>query len=154
MTHLSSIALLVSLVFLGCGPAPGAPAPKPRVRPPGEPLGEKVKARPRRRAELRGRGQPNRRGHRHLHGPASDGQAQFAESSLVFPSLGARPAEGVDARLYDAITSLPKGFHVGVTTSAGRDAWRYKGTKVITDKDTSTETFLWAEDLEIDWRLE
>ena len=267
MTHLSSIALLVSLVFLGCGPAPGAPAPKPRVlrasfsvvnhydftgKSPGKALVQSNKlsvagtvtqrvvvdtladdlsfspvdnespavdgtmaevirchledpesnaiTRMDVSADYAGKIGPrvSRSVKKSKIGPgdelsfgveanptgavtgtftdqngvtqpfnslsgctlarftkaSSDGQAQFAESWLVFPSLGARPAEGIDARLYDAITSLPKAFHVGVTTSAGRDAWRYKGTKVISDKDTSTETSLWAEDLEIDWRLE
>ena len=89
-----------------------------------------------------------------LHTVTSGEAPRYAERWLIFPSLGARPDNAADALMYDAITKLPKGHHVGLTTAAGRDAWHYKGTRVIADKDTATERVLWAEDVEIDWRLE
>lgn len=88
-------------------------------------------------------------------GDATPGTARIApgQSWMVLPALGARPTSGLDAQIHDAVVANPKGFHVGLATSPARDAWSYKGTKVIADRDDANERLLWTEELEVSWRL-
>ena len=72
---------------------------------------------------------------------------------LLFPVLGARPADTLSQRMYDGIKTHPNMFHTGLTSAPGRNEWKYAGSKTFTDPAKPSDGATWTESLNFTLKL-
>ncbi len=74
----------------------------------------------------------------------------FKRDFALMPALGAVPADGLNKMMYDGLKANPGTGHTGLVTAAGRNAWRYSGSKNygITGAETR-----WIETVKLDLKL-
>ena len=74
---------------------------------------------------------------------------KFAKRWDIFPTLGVRPIDPLEQKIYDGIVQFPQYFHQGFTTSVSRKLWKYAGKIVPINTDTVTESTLSSETVAI-----